>query len=86
MQETDIKVTITKTIQRRIEEINRTLQELSKNIEYFEKKYGMKTDEFYDRFVKGELGDEMDFFEWKSSKDLYDELKKEKELLLRAIV
>lgn len=49
------------------------MQEIQKNISYFEK------------FLNGELGDDMDFFEWKAAKEVYDELEKEKKLLLIAI-
>lgn len=61
------------------------MQEIQKNINYFERKYGMVTKEFFEKFLKGELGDDMDFFEWKASKEVYDELEKEKKLLLIAI-
>lgn len=52
---------------------------------YFEKKYDMKTDEFYGKFVSGALGDDMDFFEWKASKEISDELKEEKRVLIEVI-
>ncbi len=37
---------------------------LRKEIENFERKYQMNSDEFLARFESGELGDEQDFFEW----------------------
>lgn len=42
----------------------------------FEKKYDMKSDEFYKKYVDGTLGDDMDFLEWKASIEIYNELKK----------
>ena len=54
-------------------------------MKYFEKKYGMKTEEFYKKFTSGKLGDDMDFFEWKASAELYNELKEEKKVLIEAI-
>ena len=45
----------------------------------------MKTEEFYKEFVNGALGDDIDFFEWKASKELYDELKEEKRVLVEVI-
>ena len=39
---------------------------------YFEKKYGMKTEEFYKKFLAGSLGDDMDFFEWKASTAIFN--------------
>ncbi len=52
---------------------------------YFERKYGMETEEFYKKFVSGALGDDMDFFEWKASAEIHDELKEEKKVLIEAI-
>ena len=69
----------------RIEEINQKLNDLRESIRYFEKKYGMKTEEFYRTFVSGELGDDMDFFEWKASSEIFNELKEEKKALIEAI-
>ena len=40
----------------------------------FEKRYAMKSDIFYHRFEAGELGDEMDFFEWSGLYELYQDL------------
>ncbi len=40
----------------------------------FEKRYDMKSDIFYRRFEAGELGDEMDFFEWSGLYELYQDL------------
>jgi len=45
----------------------------------------MRTEEFYERFLAGELGDDMDLFEWKASKEISDELNGEKRVLLEAI-
>lgn len=52
----EVRDAVAKTIQHRIEEINRELAEIVKNLEYFERKYGLKTDKFYEEFRKGELG------------------------------
>lgn len=43
-------------------------------MKYFEKKYGMKSEEFYKKYVDGILGDNMDFLEWKASIEIYIEL------------
>lgn len=40
----------------------------------FEKRYEMESEAFYHRFEAGELGDEMDFFEWSSLYELYQNL------------
>jgi len=37
---------------------------IREEVEGFEKRYGMSSDEFVDKFERGELGDEQDYFEW----------------------
>lgn len=48
-------------------------KQLEKECHEFEKTYSMKSEEFYVRFEKGELGDDMDFFEWSSAIDMLKE-------------
>ncbi len=80
-----MKEVVTRTLKLKIEEINQKLINTHETIRYFEKKYGMRTEEFYKRFLAGELGDDMDLFEWKASKEISDELNGEKRVLLEAI-
>jgi len=80
-----VKSAVTRTIKYKIEEINHKLNDISENMKYFETKYGMKTEDFYKKFKTGILEDDMDFFEWKASSDIYIELKEEKKALLEAI-
>ncbi|OIQ12260.1 hypothetical protein [Neomoorella thermoacetica] len=77
-----VKRVVLKTLLAKVEEINRTVEDLKKSLGYFEKKYGMATETFYQEFIQGILDDNMDFFEWKATKDMLDELKIEKEALL----
>jgi len=37
---------------------------IREEVEGFEKRYGMSSDEFVDKFERGELGDDQDYFEW----------------------
>lgn len=85
MAEADVEEAVRRTLSDRVEDINRRLGELAEDVEYFEKKYGLETDEFYERFREGEMGDDMDLFEWKAAKEVRDELLEEKRLLLEAI-
>lgn len=80
-----VKNTVIRTLKSKIEEINQKLNDIYASMKYFEKKYGMKTEEFYKKFTSGSLGDDMDFFEWKASAELYNELKEEKKVLIEAI-
>jgi hypothetical protein len=69
----------------KVEELNHKLQEIQESIRYFEHNYGMKTAEFYGKFIRGEAGDATDFFEWKARKELNDELTEERSALLAVI-
>jgi hypothetical protein len=40
------------------------LQRLAARLAAYEQQYQMASDDFYQRFRKGELGDDMDFVEW----------------------
>ncbi len=62
-----MKDVVIRTLKSRIEEINQKLNDIYASMKYFEKKYGMKTEEFHKKFLSGTLGDDMDFFKWKAS-------------------
>ena len=83
--EKEVKNVIIKTLKSRIEEINNDIINIKKDLSDFEDKYGLSTEEFYKNFLEGKLGDKMDFFEWKASKKILDELLEEKKVLLEAI-
>jgi len=80
-----IKGAVSRTIKSRIEEINQKLADIQSSMKYFEKKYGMNTEEFYKNFLTGSLGDDMDYFEWKASRDVFKELQDERKALFEAI-
>ena len=40
----------------------------------FEERYGMDSETFYQRFEAGELGDDMDFFEWAGVYELREDI------------
>jgi len=50
-----VRKTVIKTLRTKIEEINVKLVEARKMMMYYEKKYGMKTDRFYEKFTSGSL-------------------------------
>ena len=76
---------VIRTIRSKIEEINQKINDIYENLRYFEKKYGMKSEEFYKKYMNGVLEDDMDFFEWKASAEIYNELKEEKKALIEAM-
>jgi len=80
-----IREAVLRTVRSRIEEINQKLNDICTSMRYFEIKYGIDSERFYTKFVNGELGDDMDFFEWKATTAIYNELKDEKNVLIEAI-
>ena len=42
------------------------IQELEERCRVFEEKYKLSSDDFYNLFQAGKMGDEQDFFEWKA--------------------
>jgi hypothetical protein len=80
-----VRDVVARTLRSKVEELNHKLQEIQESIRYFERKYGMKTAEFYGKFTRGEAGDELDFFEWKALKELNDELTEERSALLAVV-
>lgn len=59
-----IDSTLSKLINIQIAKYRNNIKEISTELEKFEKKLGMSSEECYRRFQSGELGDEADFFEW----------------------
>ena len=80
-----VKHVVIRTLMSKLEEINQKLNDINENMKYFEKKYGMQTEIFYQKFVNGALEDDIDFFEWKASYEICNELEEEKKMLLEAI-
>ncbi len=44
---------------------------LRRDLSEFEAKYGIPSDEFFNRFGSGELGDDGDYFEWSAIFQMY---------------
>lgn len=67
--------TIDKVLQREHDQIQTQLTRLQKRLDSFEERYSWSTPEFYERFERGEIGDEADFFEWSATWEMIQELK-----------
>jgi hypothetical protein len=46
--------------------ISTQVEDLKHRLKEFEEKYQMLSEHFHERFQAGELGDDIDFFEWNS--------------------
>ena len=51
--------------------IHAEVEKLTTRLRSYEDEYGMKSEQFYLRFMNGELGDEMDFVEWSVFWEMY---------------
>jgi hypothetical protein len=71
-------------------EFRRTLQEaqyvtapiddfvqLVRDLTLLEQKHGMSSAEFYERYQRGEMGDEMEFMRWATKFEIYEEMKED---------
>lgn len=66
---------IDKLTKYKINELEKDLKDIETNIKKFEDKYRLNSEEFIKKFRSGEIGDEMDFFEWASLYDMRERLR-----------
>ena len=62
--------TIDKLTRYKRDKLEEDLKEIEAQIKYFEEEYGMKSNEFIQKFEKGDVGDRIDFMEWASLCDM----------------
>jgi hypothetical protein len=46
-------------------------------------KHGMSSSEFYERYQRGEMGDEMEFMRWATKFEIYEEMKEARSTSLK---
>ena len=73
--------TLDKILQREHDQLQGQLARLRDQLAVFENRYGLTTPEFYERFERGEMGDEADFFEWSATWEMVQDLQGDLELL-----
>jgi len=71
-----VDMTLSKILQRERDQMQGQLNGLQQHLTLFEKQYGWSTQTFYERFEKGELGDDADFFEWSATWEMSQQLQK----------
>jgi hypothetical protein len=62
--------TLDKLLAMERDQAQRELTGLEKRLREFETQYRMSSDDFFQRFQRGELGDSADFFEWSACYDM----------------
>lgn len=61
---TTITNAVKESLEREFNISSKVIRFYKKQIHHLEKKYGMTTSDFLEKFEKGSIGDEQDFFDW----------------------
>ena len=71
LQDEYLSRAIRKIVEHTKERTSTDVEALRKDLSQFEGKYGILSDEFFNRFESGELGDDGDYFEWSAIFQMY---------------
>ena len=72
---------VVESLRRELSICNVALSNIKEKLERFENKYTMSTEEFNEKFEKGQLGDDQDSFEWNAYKEYYIDWQNRKKAL-----
>ncbi len=84
-EEVFIRETLKKLIEQEIEMLEKEKEQYKREMEIFESKYLLKSDVFLKKFDRGEMGDDLDFFEWYACVDSYNRVKKRQKFLMENV-
>ena len=76
-----MELAIEKLLKREASRLDELKQRLLRQKTEFEKRYGLDSEEFYRRYEKGAMGDEMDYVEWSATVDMLAGVEKRLSLL-----
>jgi hypothetical protein len=51
--------------------------QMVRDLTLLEQKHGLSSAEFYERYQRGEMGDEMEFMRWATKFEIYEEMKED---------
>lgn len=66
---------LSKLIDSERERLRTTERKLRGQLREFERTYSMDSESFYERFERGQLGDEMDYFDWAATVEMVRNLR-----------
>ena len=66
-----VDLTLEKILDLEREQAHRDMNDLHRELSRFEAHYHLTSEDFYQRFQQGELGDDGDYFEWSACYDMY---------------
>lgn len=78
-------VILRNSLERELRIIEYSIKKTMERLKSFEEKYNMSSEEFYEKFEKGELGDSQEFMLWASEYEALKVLKKDKEIIERML-
>jgi DNA topoisomerase IA len=81
-EEVLIKETLKKLIEQEIDMLEKEKEQYKREMGKFEEIYSLKSEEFIKKFNNGEMGDDLDFFEWYASVDIYNRVEKRQSFLM----
>lgn len=76
-----VERTLDKLIAHEITTAQQEAEELKAELQAFEEKYQMSSEDFYQRFRLGEMGDAVDFVEWSAFYQMWASVQKRLEIL-----
>lgn len=77
-----VEITLDKIIAYEIENAQKEAAELHLELQAFEVPYKMSSQDFYQRFRRGEMGDDVDFVEWSAFYRMWLSVQERLEILL----
>ena len=76
-----VSQTISKMLAYKVQKYDKQIEKLNNELRKFERTYKKKSDVFFEEFMAGKLGDEINFVEWSSLYQIHNRLlEKKKEL------
>jgi hypothetical protein len=81
-EEVFIKKTLKKLIEQEIDMLEKEKERYKKETDIFEEKHSLKSEDFIKKFDNGEMGDDLDFFEWYAFMDSYNRVEKRQRFLM----
>jgi len=77
----DVRQAVASAVKTRLSDVEGSIDRLAKSLRGFEVEYSMSTRVFVERYMAGELGENVDYMEWRACKEILDDLLGEKALL-----
>lgn len=76
-----VREVVLNSLNARLNDVEEIIVKLQTTISVFEKKHGLSSDKFLEKWRSNELEDNMDFFEWETCLTALQKLSKEQEAL-----